>query len=176
MQPPQHLKRLDHLVDPAREGRCFRCLGRGHAVRDCRDPIACRLCCLPGHRQASCPLRRVQRPNLPGPGMFDCLVGDVWGEVPLWEHILDKIRTVCLDLTSLDAHRLVSGAIFIRRLSKADWRKLLGVTQQIPGGGGGGFNHLAETSFLGRGFRSSQSYQKAGGPRRSVRFPLVDSP
>ena len=63
-----------------------------------------------------------------------CLIGDVWGKDPLWEHILDGIRTVSPDLTSPDAHRLVSGAIFIRRMSKADWCKLLGVTQQIPGG------------------------------------------
>ena len=90
-QSTQFLKRLDHPVDPAREGRCFRCLGRGHAARECWDPITCRLCRQPGHRQASCPHRRVQRSNLPGPGMFDCLVGDVRGEDPLWEHILDAI-------------------------------------------------------------------------------------
>ena len=59
---------------------------------------------------------------------------EMWGEDPLWEHILDGIWTVCPDLTSPDTHRLVLGAIFIRRLSKADWRKLQGVTQQIPGG------------------------------------------
>ena len=56
------------------------------------------------------------------------------GEDPSWDHILDGIRIVCPDLTSPDAHRLVSGAIFIQRLSKVDWRRLLGVTQQIPGG------------------------------------------
>ena len=134
MQPPQHLKMSDRSVDPVRESQCFRCMGRGHAVRECRDPIACRLCRLLGHRQASCPLRRAQRPNLPSTGLFDCLVGDVRGEEPSWDHILDGIRTVCPDLTSPDTHRLVSGAIFIRRLSKVDWQKLLGVTQQVPGG------------------------------------------
>ena len=128
-QSSQLLKRLDNPVDPAREGRCFRCLGRGHAARECRDPITCRLCRQPGHRQASCPLRRVQRSNLPGSGLFDCLVGDVRGEDPLWEHILDAIRTVCPDLSCPDAHRVVSGTVFIRRMAKADWRKLLGATQ-----------------------------------------------
>ena len=49
MQPTQHLKRLDHPVDLTGEGCCLRCLGRGHAVRECRDPSACRLYRLPGH-------------------------------------------------------------------------------------------------------------------------------
>ena len=133
-QSSQLLKKLGQPVDPAREGRCFRCLGRGHAAWECRDPITCRLCRQPGHRQTSCPLRRVQRSNIPGPGLFDCLIGDVRGEDPLWEHILDAIRTVCPDLLCPDAHRLVSGTVFIRRMAKADWRKLLGVTQQLPGG------------------------------------------
>ena len=133
-QSSQLLKKLDHPVDPAREGRSFRCLGRGHAARECQDPITCRLCRQPGHQQASCPLRRVQRSNLPGPGLFDCLVRDVRGEDPLWEHILNAIRTVCPDQLCPDAHRLVSGTIFIRRMDKVDWRKLLGATQQLPGG------------------------------------------
>ena len=128
-QSEQAPKRLIYPVDPAREGRCFRCLERGHAARECRDPITCRLCRQPGHRQASCHLRRVQRANIPGPGMFDCLVGDVLGEDLLWDHILDAIRTVCPDV-----HRLVSGTVFIRKMAKADWRKLLGATQQLPGG------------------------------------------
>ena len=129
MQPPQHLKRLVRPVDPVSEGRCFRCLGRGHAARECRDPIACRLCRLPGHCQASCPLRRAQRPNPPSSGMFDCLVGEVRGEEFSWDHVLNGIRAVCPDLTSPDAHRIVSGAIFIQRLSKTDWQRLLRVTQ-----------------------------------------------
>ena len=66
--------------------------------------------------------------------MFDCLVGDVRGEDPLWDHILDAIRTVCPDLLCPDVHRLVSGTVFIRKMAKADWRKLLGATQQLPGG------------------------------------------
>ena len=113
MQPPQHLKRLVRPVDPVSEGRCFRCLGWGHAARECRDPMACHLCRLPGHHQASCPLWRTQRPNPPSSGMFDCLVGEVRGEESSWDHVLDRIRTVCPDLISPDAHRLVSGAIFI---------------------------------------------------------------
>ena len=133
-QSEQALKRQIYPVDPAREGRCFRCLERGHAARECRDPITCRLCRQPGHRQASCHLRRVQRANNPGLGMFDCLVGDVLGEDPSWEHILDAIRTVCPDLVCPDVHRLVSGTVFIRKVAKADWRKLLGDTQQLPGG------------------------------------------
>ena len=133
-QSSQILKKLGQPVDPAREGRCFRCLGRGHAARECRDPITCRLCRQPGHRQASCPLRRLQRSNIAGPALADCLIGEVRGEEPLWEHILEAIRTVCPYLLCPDAHRLVSGTVFIRRMAKADWRKLLGATQQLPGG------------------------------------------
>ena len=133
-QSSQILKKLGQPVDPVREGRCFRCLGRGHAARECRDPITCRLCRQPGHRQASCPLRRLQRSNIAGPALADSLIGEVRGEEPLWEHILEAIRTVCPDLLCPDAHRLVSGTVFIRRMAKADWRKLLGATQQLPGG------------------------------------------
>ena len=132
-QSSQILKKLGQPMDPAREGRCFRCLGRGHAARECRDPITCRLCRQPGHRQASCPLRRLQRSNIAGPALADCLIGEVRGEEPLWEHILEAIRTVCPDLLCPEAHRLVSGTDFIRRMAKVDWRKLLGATQQLPG-------------------------------------------
>ena len=134
IQSSQHPKRFARPVDPVSEGRCFRCLGHGHAAQDCRDPIACRLCRSPGHRQASCPLRRDQRLSPPSLGLFDCLVGEVGGGEFTWDHVFEGIRRVCPDLSSPDAHLLASGEIFIRRLSKTDWRSLLGITQQLPGG------------------------------------------
>ena len=134
IQSSQHPKRFARPVDPVNEGRCFRCLGHGHATRDCRDPIVCRLCRSPGHRQASCPLRREQRLSPPSSGLFDCLVGEVGGGEVTWDHVIEGIRTVCPALTSPDAHLLASGEIFIWKLSKTDWRSLLGITQQLPGG------------------------------------------
>ena len=49
-QSLQHPKRFTRPVEPVNEGRCFRCLGHGHAARECQDPIVCRLCRSPGHR------------------------------------------------------------------------------------------------------------------------------
>ena len=79
IQSSQHPKRFARPVDPVNEGRCFRCLGHGHAARDCQDPIVCRLCRSPGHRRASCPLQREQSLSPPSSGLFDCLVGEVGG-------------------------------------------------------------------------------------------------
>ena len=134
IQSSKHPKRDARPVDPVQEGRCFRCLGHGHAARDCRDPIVCRLCRSPGHRQASCPLQREQRRSPPSSGLFDCLVGEVGSGEVTWDHVIEGIRTVCPDITSPDAHLLSSGEIFLLRLSKTDWRSLLGITQQLPGG------------------------------------------
>ncbi|RCV31455.1 hypothetical protein SETIT_6G178700v2 [Setaria italica] len=41
---------------PLRHQRCHRCLARDHRVRDCRDPIRCRLCRGSGHRGYACPM------------------------------------------------------------------------------------------------------------------------
>ena len=55
-RPPTHRR----PVDLRQEGRCFRCLARGHVARSCREPIKCRVCRQGGHRQASCPFRRLR--------------------------------------------------------------------------------------------------------------------
>ena len=68
----------DRCVDPIKEGRCVRCLARGHFARDCRDPIKCRLCRQSGHRQVSCPAERMQRLSLRGLGLLI-----VWWEKPV---------------------------------------------------------------------------------------------
>uniref|UniRef100_K3ZZD8 CCHC-type domain-containing protein n=1 Tax=Setaria italica TaxID=4555 RepID=K3ZZD8_SETIT len=46
-------------------GGCHRCLARDHQVRDCRDPIRCRLCRRFGHRGYACPMAfpREQTPH-----------------------------------------------------------------------------------------------------------------
>ena len=122
-------------VDPFKEGRCLRCLARGHVARDCRDPIKCRLCRQNGHRQASCPAQRIKRPSLLGSGRFDGLVGETSDENPPWSSILNGIQATCPDVTSPEYHRLVSGGILIRGLSKENWRKLHESIQLLPDGG-----------------------------------------
>ncbi|CAO2199126.1 unnamed protein product [Urochloa humidicola] len=41
---------------PLHLDRCFRCLSRDHLVRDCRDPICCRICRGAAHRSYRCPM------------------------------------------------------------------------------------------------------------------------
>ena len=122
-------------VDPLKEGRCLRCLERGHIARDCRDPIKCRLCRQGGHRQVACPLKNTPRFNSVGTGLFACLIGDVGNAETSWANILERIQSTCPDLPSPDCHPLVSGGIFIRGLSKGNWRRLHGVSWQLPKGG-----------------------------------------
>ena len=122
-------------VDPKVERRCLRCLGRGHNIRECRDPVTCRLCLQPGHRQASCPSRKMQSFNLARFGLADCLVGEVQGGEPSLEYILEGLQTNTIERPSLDVHNLASGDILIRKLPKEVWKRLLDTTQQTPGGG-----------------------------------------
>ena len=122
----------DRCVDSIKDGHCLRCLAQGHVARDCRDPIKCHLCRQSGHRQASCPAQRIHRPSLLGSGLFDCLVGETSDDNPPWSLILDGIQAACPDVTSLECHRLVSGGLLLRCLSKENWRKLHGSIQQLP--------------------------------------------
>ncbi|CAM0870090.1 unnamed protein product [Alopecurus aequalis] len=50
--PPAPRRRL---IRPARA--CFRCYSPQHLVKDCRDPLTCRLCRRCGHRARGCPDR-----------------------------------------------------------------------------------------------------------------------
>ena len=36
-------------INPSMEGRCYRCLARGHQAQSCREPVRCRLCHQAGH-------------------------------------------------------------------------------------------------------------------------------
>ena len=122
-------------VDPLREGRCLRCLVRGHTAHDCRDPIRCRLCRQTGHRQTSCPCQQAPRLDSAGTGLFACLVGELHDADPSWEHILDGIRSTYPDLTNPDCRRLVSGQAFLRGISKSNWRRLHRLSWHFPEGG-----------------------------------------
>ena len=57
------------------------------------------------------------------------------GEEPSLEYILEGLRTITIERPSPDVHCLLSGDLFIRKLPKEDWKRLLDTTQQTPGGG-----------------------------------------
>ena len=122
-------------MDPRKEGRCFRCLARDHLARECRDPIKCHLCRQGGHRQAFCPLQQHSRTQPINTGLLACLVGETRETDPQWAQVLGGIQTLCPNLSIPDCHRFNSGDIFLRGLSKEDWRRIHGKTQKIPGGG-----------------------------------------
>ena len=94
-------------VDPTVERRCLRCLGRGHNIRECRDPVTCRLCLQPSYCQAYCPSRKLQSFNLARFGLFDCLVGEVRGWEPSLEYILEGLRTIIIERPRIDQKRMV---------------------------------------------------------------------
>ncbi|KAM0863827.1 hypothetical protein ACQ4PT_044324 [Festuca glaucescens] len=52
---PSPLRYRSRPFSPA--GLCYRCLSPIHCVRDCRDPLKCRLCKRSGHRAKGCPDR-----------------------------------------------------------------------------------------------------------------------
>ena len=80
-------------------GRCYRCLGRGHFARDCRDPIVCRVCLRTGHRKKECTNQggmhrhEVGRRSAVMEGMATCLVGEVQEGTPTAATILQGIPT-----------------------------------------------------------------------------------
>ena len=122
-------------VDLLKEGRCLRCLARGHITRDCRDPSKCRLCRQGGHRQAACPFQKTPKDDPVGTGLIACLVGEFGNTEPSWADIQERIQATCPDLPSPDTHWLESGGIFIRGLSKGNWRQLHSLYWQLPKGG-----------------------------------------
>ncbi len=73
---PQHPKsssfaaaRRSRSFNPS--ARCFRCLGRDHFVRHCRDPLRCARCFRTGHRARNCPPRIPPKPaKMQDPGGF----------------------------------------------------------------------------------------------------------
>ena len=128
---PPSLKRP---VDPRQEGRCYRCLARGHVARSCREPVKCRICWQGGHCQASCP-HQTNLPSAPAStGLYACLVGELREADLQWQQIIDGIQMLCPNLTSPDCHRLPAGDVFIRGLSKEAWRLIHDQTQQLNGG------------------------------------------
>ena len=121
-------------VDPRYEGRCLRCLVRDHTIMTCREPMKCRLCLQGGHCPASCPMK-VTALSLPAArGLYACLVGEIRAADSEWSHIVNGLRELSPDLKDPDCHRLTSGDVFLRGLTKEAWRLLQGRSQRLPGG------------------------------------------
>ena len=129
------LKALRHPdirpVDPLKEGRCLRCLARGHMARDCREPMKCRLCRHGGHRQVNCSLRQRQEVDPASTGLYACLVGECSRADVAWKQILAGIQALCPELNNPDGHWLASGEVFLRGLSKISWQRLHGRSMSL---------------------------------------------
>ena len=123
------------LVDPRKEGRCFRCLARGHIARDCRDPITCRLCRRSGHHQASCPIQRGPSKQPVNNSLYACLIGEPCDVDTQCAQVSAGIQSMCPDLTNPDIHHLHSGEFFLRNVPKRAYKQIHNQNQQIPGGG-----------------------------------------
>ena len=138
MKGKTHLRRTytpSRLVEPLKEGRCIRCLARGHMARERREPIKCRWCRQGEHCQANCPMQQNQKIATAGFRLFACLVGELSSADVPWVHVLDGIQVTYPDLIPPDCHWLVSGEVFIHGLSKRNWRRLRGQSVRLPAGG-----------------------------------------
>ena len=116
-------------------GRCYRCLGRGHFARDCRDPIVCRVCLRTGHRKKECTNQggmhrhEVDRRPAVMEGMETCLVGEVREGAPTAATILQGIPSSDKNSGQLECFQLDSGGFLLRGLSEEMYRELWGANQ-----------------------------------------------
>ena len=127
-------------VNPRMEGRCYHCLARDHRAQTCREPVRCRLCRQTGHRQSACPLSKREvaspEPTQRAPsGLYACLVGEIIDAEPTLSQIVECIQEILPSSAYPKYHRLGSGHILLRDLSKEEWRTMRGWMYHIPGGG-----------------------------------------
>ena len=68
-------------------------------------------------------------------GLFTCLVGELRGSIPTWDHILSGLQFLLPEPGIPNCHRLASGNIFLRNLSHPAWRYFRGWRQHLLEGG-----------------------------------------
>ncbi|KAK1272090.1 hypothetical protein QJS04_geneDACA021592 [Acorus gramineus] len=101
---------------------CFRCLGRGHLARDCRDPPRCWSCKRMGHRSFGCKFEnrgnprqggQARPPGVPPPGHPPlCRVEVEWSS-----EILDRARSLCKSVVATwEGGQEVQGAALLAHL------------------------------------------------------------
>ena len=118
-------------------GRCFRCLGNGHFAREFRDPVVCRLCLRPGHRQKGCThyggwkRHEVDNRSEIMEKMAGCLVGEVMAGTSTVATIIQNLPTNEASQGQPECFQLDSGEFLLRRLPKPIYWELLGTTQII---------------------------------------------
>ena len=116
-------------------GRCYRCLGKGHFARECRDPVVCRACMRTGHRQKDCMNQDGLHRHAVGhrsavmEGMAACLVGEVQAGTPTTATILQGLPINDTPSGQPECFQLDSGGFLLRGLSEKMYRELWGVTQ-----------------------------------------------
>ena len=127
-------------ANPRMEGRCYRCLARDHRAQTFREPVRCRLCRQTGHRQYACPLSKREAASLEPTqrtpsGLYACLVGEIIDAEPTLSQIVECIQEISPSSANPKCHRLGSGHILLRDLSKEEWCTMRGWMYHIPGGG-----------------------------------------
>ena len=94
--------------------RCVQCLAKDHQVKACREPLKCLECGHLGHRRVTCPHQtpsqlKTRPTRHTASGLFACLVGEVRGSVPTWDHIISGLQVLQPQPGIPNCHRLASG-------------------------------------------------------------------
>ena len=117
------------------EGRCYRCLWRGHFARECWDPVVCRLCLRTGHRQKECTnqgelhRQEVGHRSSVMEGMATCFVGEILAGTSTAATILQGLPISDKPQGHPECFQLDSGSFLLQGLPKEIYRELWGITQ-----------------------------------------------